>query len=68
MKKRLLALGLCVMMVLSLAGCNKKEEVVTQPSETQETESTETTDGKAAILAVSFGTSYNDNRDLSIGA
>lgn len=39
MKKRLLALGLCVMMVLSLAGCNKKEEVVTQPSETQETES-----------------------------
>lgn len=44
-------------------------ETMAQEAESVQTEAEETSHAKdAAILVVSFGTSYNDNRDLTIGA
>ena len=48
--KKVLALGLILMMLLGCMSVASAEEV------------------KPVILVVSFGTSYNDNRELSIGA
>lgn len=58
MKKGIVLILLVVLVVLSaaLAGCSDSE-----------TDAATGGDGKSAILVVSFGTSYNDNRDLSIG-
>lgn len=84
MKKKLGMALVALMMVCSLSGCGKKDmrqEVVntavqeestvsqTQKNETQiETQTKEPEQNDTAILVVSFGTSYNDNRDLTIGA
>ena len=95
MKKRLLSVLLCAVMVASLAaGCGKKEESVTEepapveestvePEETEEAEDEENYEtgdasldntrnqdeiGENELLVVSFGTSYNDNRRLTVGA
>lgn len=69
---------------LCMAGCGDKkeaEEASAQPKENAEQESDEklkeedkedaqsdSQEGSTAILVVSFGTSYNDSRDLTIGA
>lgn len=95
MKKKLLSVLLCAVMVASLAaGCGKKEEAVTkepapveestvEPEETEEVEDEENYEtgdasldntrnqdeiGENELLVVSFGTSYNDNRRLTVGA
>lgn len=95
MKKKLLSVLLCAVMVASLAaGCGKKEEAVTEepapveeatvePEETEEAEDEENYEtgdasldntrnqdeiGENELLVVSFGTSYNDNRRLTVGA
>ena len=61
--KKILALAAAAALCLAvLAGCGKGQN--TPPS------SDETGDGaaKPVILVVSFGTSYNDSRDKTIGA
>lgn len=50
-----------------LAAPEKTEDVVETPEESSESEA-QTPDGDTLILAVSFGTSYNDSRDITIGA
>lgn len=64
MKKRakkpialLLAMSLCLLIV---AGCSTSSKSTSGGSST-------TDSAKPVLLVVSFGTSYNDNRDLSIG-
>ena len=52
-------LGAALLGIAGLAGCSSP----TQGSETP----TPTTNNSKVMLVVSFGTSYNDNRDLSIG-
>lgn len=60
MKKRVAALLTGALLgIVCMTGCGSSDAAA---------ESAETTDGKAAILAVSFGTSYNDSRDVTIGA
>lgn len=77
MKKRFAAfLAAALVGTMILSGCgNKKEE--TKAAETaaetkvDETKAAETTAGEAAekvIMVVSFGTSYNDSREATIGA
>ena len=72
--KKLLALALSLTLALALlAGCGSTSQ---EPAETEETaEVTETAetadlepDPETAILVVSFGTSYNESRDATIGA
>ncbi|MDR1620591.1 MAG: sirohydrochlorin cobaltochelatase [Clostridiales bacterium] len=76
--KTIASLTLCVMLFAALiAGCAKPDaapeptaaptpeasaQTPTKPEEPEEPSE------KKALLAVSFGTSYDDNRDLSIGA
>ncbi len=55
----MLTLSLFLLM-LAVAGCSNA------PADSSDTDSTPNTP-KKVLLAVSFGTSYNDNRDLSIG-
>lgn len=72
----LLALSFC--MLLSVSACSKQDGVTNDqaPPTTHETGSSETTTPdpettgipKPALLVVSFGTSYNDSRDATIGA
>lgn len=79
MKKKWLTALLCVAMTASLmAGCGSKEEPAPEipaaeetpeaevPEETAEEETPEAKD--KVMLVVSFGTSYNDSRDKTIGA
>lgn len=54
--KKILAIVLCICMAAGLAACGGKKEAAKDPNAP-----------KPVILVVSFGTSYNDNRDLSIG-
>lgn len=55
MKKKLVVLVMTLVMCSCLfAGCSKKEK--------------KTDENSQAILVVSFGTSYNDSRDITIGA
>lgn len=74
--KKLLALALAIAMLTALpAGCSKP-----QPSPTEDEENYDTGDasldnprnqddiGETELLVVSFGTSFNDNRRLTIGA
>ena len=76
MKKLIAILMTLTLMLALLAGCGSTTE---EPAET-ETETTEAaeveettetsaeTDPETAILVVSFGTSYNESRDATIGA
>lgn len=50
-----------------LAVPENTEDVVETPEKSSESKA-QTSDGDTLILAVSFGTSYNDNRDITIGA
>ena len=79
MKKRFVTLLMAVLMgTIGLAGCGNADKTTAPSTQTQqseevqatqaETEVTETATEDTAILVVSFGTSYNDNRDLTIGA
>ena len=53
--------------VLALGGCSSSE-TGTVASDTSVTESTPVSEEQPVILAVSFGTSYNDSREKTIGA
>ena len=53
----LLAIGVCA---LGLCACGA--------TETNQTSSKSNTESKPAVLVVSFGTSYNDTREATIGA
>ena len=73
--KKILALLLAMCMLLGLAACGSEKPAETKAPETQApavTEAPAETEAKAeakpVILAVSFGTSYNESRDLTIGA
>ena len=55
--KKILVFALAVCMVIGLAACGGTKTAQPQPVEAP----------KPVILVVSFGTSYNDNRELSIG-
>ena len=55
--KMMMAFLLAVVMLLSLAGCGEKKAAETQ-----------STYPNPVLLVVSFGTSYNDSRDVTIGA
>lgn len=71
MKKRVVTMMIAAMMsVCCMAGCGTTE--VSQESVNQAQESTVKAEvekkSDAAILVVSFGTSYNDSRDVTIGA
>ncbi|MBR5713529.1 MAG: sirohydrochlorin cobaltochelatase [Clostridia bacterium] len=69
MKKtvRLLSLMLAVLFVFAMVGCNPEQN---NNQETKTTDKPAEGDNtvKPVILAVSFGTSYNDSRDKTIGA
>ena len=71
--KKVIPMILAAGMMFSAAGCGKEKEAVQEAvKETaeavQEEASEDVTEQKPVILAVSFGTSYNDNRELTIGA
>ena len=73
--RRIFSLVLVMCMVLSMAACSEAPaetqapvEETTQPVPSKTVQTTEAADPKPVILAVSFGTSYNDTRDLTIGA
>ena len=84
MKKRMsILLALLMTCATVAAGCGSSEPAAEQPAaaETEQTTQTEETEAPeeevaaepeksadTAILAVSFGTSYNDTRDVTIGA
>lgn len=81
MKKQLATVLASLFAVCCLSGCGKETKQQTSVSETVPTQNVveaqnETTDGitdeaqksEIAILVVSFGTSYNDSRDITIGA
>lgn len=62
--KKVASLILVVGLLMAIAtGCNKGEKGGSEPLET-----TVNKDSSTAILVVSFGTSYNDSRDKTIGA
>lgn len=83
-KRLTAVLTAALLVALCMAGCGDKkeaEEASAQPKENAEQESDEklkeedkedvqsdSQEGSTAILVVSFGTSYNDSRDLTIGA
>lgn len=74
MKKKLLVVLAVILCICCLAGCDVFKNMSEETSETLQKESMSTGEkttklkSDAAILVVSFGTSYNDNRDLTIGA
>lgn len=84
MKKRSVAFFVsAAMAAVLLSGCGKavettetvaveeketQTEMVAETQEESSTETTESTAGGQAILVVSFGTSYNDSREATIGA
>ncbi len=71
MKKRLVTMLAAVLSICCMAGCGATETAQDVPnlSEQQSTvESGQEKKSDAAILVVSFGTSYNDSRDVTIGA
>ena len=69
MMKKLFRIMLAGVLAVSMAvvcACSKTDNT---SSQTQQTSATETSaDVKPVILVVSFGTSYNDSRDKTIGA
>ncbi len=80
--RRKMSVVLAAMMALTLclSGCGgKSQEATTAPEPAQEqqeqeqkeqvpAEESQDPEGKTAVLVVSFGTSYNDSRDITIGA
>ena len=84
MKKHLVTMILATMTVCCIGGCAKEDaqtQVTATATETASTEATtetttevvtetetQTAQSEAAILVVSFGTSYNESRDITIGA
>ena len=79
MKKtlKILLASVLVLSIAMLAGCNKSSDTNSETaSQAEETSSVsevtataaEPTGDKPVILVVSFGTSYNDTRDKTIGA
>ena len=74
MKKKLaILLTVALMGTMCITGCGNKQETASQnTTKTVEAEDNtsayETTTKDSAILVVSFGTSYNDSRDITIGA
>lgn len=73
---RLMALLLCMSMVLGMAACAAQKTTETEAAATTaapQTEAAEATaapeaEAKPVLLAVSFGSSYNETRDATIGA
>ncbi len=69
---KIISILLCACMMLSMAACGTKDgaENTTAPTTTAPTADTPTkpADHKPVMLVVSFGTSYNESRDLTIGA
>ncbi len=63
--KIVLAGVLAVSMAVMVCACSKTDNT---SSQTQTTTSTTQSDTKPVILVVSFGTSYNDSREKTIGA
>lgn len=79
MKKKILAILLtsAMFMTLGLAGCGKTADETATDTQTPVSEAEEeelsaepetTVSEDTAILVVSFGTSYNDSREITIGA
>lgn len=70
MKKRFMTLAAAALMAaICLTGCGSKDETTQENAAKEETQSEDTTKTEdTAILVVSFGTSYNDSRDITIGA
>ncbi len=77
MRKLVAIMTTLLVSVCMLSGCGSAEtnsnavsETETKVEATNETnkEAEETVEQKPVILAVSFGTSYNDSRDITIGA
>ncbi len=69
MKKKLAAMLAAALSVCCIIGCgnsNTQDEQVSQNVQESTAETNQKED--AAILVVSFGTSFNDNRDITIGA
>lgn len=68
MKKKLVVMMATLLSVCCLFGCG--EEAAVQESNVASSQETVAVEKKsdAAILVVSFGTSYNDSRDITIGA
>ena len=82
MKKRFVALLMAALVgTIGLAGCGNAEQTADTSNQAQQSEEaktiqadeegaavTEAAAADTAILVVSFGTSYNDNRNITIGA
>lgn len=69
--KKILSLLLVCSMMLGLVACGTQTPAETTAAATEAPETVATAEAVAAkpvVLAVSFGTSYNDSRDITIGA
>lgn len=69
--KKVIPLALSAAMAISVAGCTSSPTQSPSPSQTPQSTQTSGSIGDAsnpAILVVSFGTSFNESRDLTIGA
>ena len=64
---KILSLLLACCLLLGLAACGAKEEAAA-PETTAAPAGTEAAEAKPVLLAVSFGSSYNETRDVTIGA
>lgn len=53
---------------VSTTEADTQEDTVAPTETAADTENTEASEGKPVILVVSFGTSYNDSREITIGA
>ncbi len=69
MKKKLAAMLAVALSVCCIVGCGNSEAQDEQVSQNVQESTVETNQKEdAAILVVSFGTSFNDSRDITIGA
>lgn len=79
MKKRLVAMLAVMLSICCLAGCGaleasqeagsrEEQQNTMQSDQTDDVDAGQEKKSDAAILVISFGTSYNDNRDITIGA
>lgn len=64
--KKILSLMLALCLIASLAACGTKAEEPAAPAEPEVVETV--AEVKPVLLAVSFGSSYNETRDITIGA
>ena len=64
--KKILSLMLALCLIASLAACGTKTEESAAPAEPEAVETV--AEVKPVLLAVSFGSSYNETRDVTIGA